>query len=278
MHTKNEALHKAIKENKVLIAAHRGTNGGNIVQNTSLAYENALLHGADIIEVDVIKSTDGIFYAFHNGEEKVVLGIEEDIRTLSSKEIELLFTQNTSGKKISQKLEKLDDILDKFQHRCFINIDRSWFYWDEIIEYLQKKNMKEKIILKSHVEEVLLKKLEQSKSNIMYMPILKEKEDWNIVNQYDINLVAVELIFDSKNHWFVSKEFMNELKKRNLYAWVNAITLDDEHNLSGNMDDNGAIANGFDDNWGQLIELGFTMIQTDWPALLKRYIQDKIGE
>ena len=73
---RNEYLHSRLKEQKVLLAAHRGTCGGNIIQNTIGAYENALLHGADIIEVDVVKSTDGQFFAFHNGQEKGVFGEE----------------------------------------------------------------------------------------------------------------------------------------------------------------------------------------------------------
>ena len=34
---------------EVLIAAHRGTSGANIIQNTIGAYENALLHGACLL-------------------------------------------------------------------------------------------------------------------------------------------------------------------------------------------------------------------------------------
>lgn len=52
----NPGLHKQLEERKVLLAAHRGTCGGNIIQNTIGAYENALLHGADIIEVDVVRT------------------------------------------------------------------------------------------------------------------------------------------------------------------------------------------------------------------------------
>ena len=61
---KNIYLFDRLKKQKVLLAAHRGTCGGNIIQNTIGAYENALLHGADIIEVDVVKSTDGKFLLF----------------------------------------------------------------------------------------------------------------------------------------------------------------------------------------------------------------------
>ena len=66
---KQNILQKKEKK-KILIAAHRGTCGGNIVRNTIPAYENALKHGADIIEVDVIMSTDGDFYTFHNGDRR----------------------------------------------------------------------------------------------------------------------------------------------------------------------------------------------------------------
>ena len=41
-------------ERRVMIAAHRGTSGANIIQNTIGAYENALLHGADILELSLI--------------------------------------------------------------------------------------------------------------------------------------------------------------------------------------------------------------------------------
>ena len=61
MYTKNQSIRELIDKNRILIAAHRGTCGGNVVQNTCLAYKNALLHGADMIEVDASMTTDGVF-------------------------------------------------------------------------------------------------------------------------------------------------------------------------------------------------------------------------
>ena len=277
MYTQNEPLKKVIEKNKVLIAAHRGTNGGNVLQNTCLAYENALLHGADMIEVDVIRSTDGVFFAFHNGEEEHILGSKKDIRQMSSTEIESYCMINAIHQKVSQKVERLEKVLETFKGRCLINIDRSWFYWKETIEYIEHSGMKEQILLKSGVEKELLEQLEQSKSNVMYMPIMKSKDDWEVVKKYDINVAAVEVIFDTLDHWFVSEEFIKELQEYGIYAWVNAITLDDDHVMSGTLDDNYAIENGFENSWGKLMELGFTIIQTDWPALLKGYLMNKVG-
>ncbi|VQY47763.1 glycerophosphoryl diester phosphodiesterase [Streptococcus pneumoniae] len=55
-------LKECYEKNGILIAAHRGTNGGNILQNTSKAYLNSIRHNADMFEVDVIRSKDGEFF------------------------------------------------------------------------------------------------------------------------------------------------------------------------------------------------------------------------
>lgn len=272
MYTKNEPIRKLLQRNKVIIAAHRGTCGGNVVQNTSLAYKNSLLHGADMIEVDAAMTTDGVFYAFHNGEEKIEYGIEQDIRTLSSKEVDEMYTLNCLGQRTKQKAERLEDVLEHFKDKCLINIDRSWFYWDKIIEVIKKSQMQGQVLLKSGVEEELLQKLEEIGEDIMYMPIMKDIKEWDIVKKYNINVAAAELIFKDLDSPFVQPDFMKELHDLGIAPWVNAITLDDDTVLSGRLDDNNAIKNGFEDNWGKLIELGFEIIQTDWPALVKGFV------
>lgn len=275
MYTKNQPIRDRIKTRGVLIAAHRGTSGGNVVQNTVLAYKNALLHGADMIEVDASMTKDGVFYAFHNGEEYLELGIDRDIRQMTSQEVEGLQTLNSLRHSTNQKLERLEAVLGQFRGKCLINIDRSWFYWKEIIEFLERMDMQDQILLKSAAEEKLLKELEESGSKIMYMPILRSPEEWELVKEYDINVAAAELIFTDLESPFVTREFMEGLKKAGIAPWVNAITLDDEIILSGLLDDNHAISDGFEPTWGKLMELGFEILQTDWPALLNGYLKNK---
>lgn len=277
MYTRNQAIRNRIKSNKILIAAHRGTCGGNIVQNTYMSYKNALLHGADMIEVDAAMTTDGVFYAFHNGEEMLELGIDRDIRKMTSEEVDKLYTLNSVRLESKQKLERLENVLEKFRGKCLINIDRSWFYWKEIIELLDRMDMKDQILLKSGVEEELLEELEKSGTGIMYMPIMKKAEEWDVVEKYNINVAAAELIFTDFESSLLTEEFMGKLKTAGIVPWVNAITLDDKIILSGLLDDNNAIRKGFDETWGKLIELGFEIIQTDWPALLKEYIIKKFN-
>ena len=261
------------QEKGIWTAAHRGTCGGNVIQNTCLAYETAILHGADMIEVDVILSTDGYFYAYHDGQERLVLNIDKDPRKMTSSEIGQYPCYNQVGLVTNQYLEQLDLILERFKGRCFINIDRTWFFWEEIIIYLNKSDLLDQIILKSPVEPKLLEMLQELGPTIMYMPIVKTIEDWEVVKAYDINLVAAELIFETLDSPLIKPEFIEALKEDNILTWVNAITLDDTIVLSALLDDNNAIANGYDETWGKLVELGFDIIQTDWPGLLTGFLK-----
>lgn len=272
MGVRSRMLTSAKAKKGTLIAAHRGTCGGNIVQNTMLAFETALQHGADMLEIDVIMSKDGDFFAFHNGQEKLVLGTGQDIRKLPTREIQEFNCYNQIGALSGQRLERLEDILAYFRDRCLINIDRSWFYWKETIQFLNKQNMQEQILLKSAPDSILLETLEQYGSNIMYMPILNNKESWEGVQQYHINIVAAELIFETLESPLVSPDFMRELQNKGILTWVNAITLNEQTVLSAFLDDNHAITQGYEKSWGKLMEMGFDIIQTDWPALLNQYI------
>lgn len=276
MYTKNERLLAELEKKGVLIAAHRGTCGGNLCQNTWLTYKNALLHGADMIEIDATMSTDGEFFAFHNGEESYVLKETRDVRTMTSAQLESYTLHNWLQQPSGLHLNRVTDMLDMFGSKCLINIDRSWFYWEEMIKLLTARERHDGILLKSAPEPELLKKLEDSGSDVMYMPIVKTMEDWERVKNYNINVAAAELIFADTANPLVSPEMFAELKRLNIVPWVNAITLgeQDRFRLSAEFDDNRAVREGFDAGWGGLVRMGFGIIQTDWPGLLYGYLRE----
>ncbi len=264
---------KNARERGILIASHRGTFGGNIIQNTIPAFENALLHGADIIELDVVKSIDGVFCCFHENQESNLLKINEQITQMTSAQILSHSLFNNINEITNQKINTLDEILEHFKGRCLINIDKSWQYWSEIIKCLGKHNMYDQIILKSPPKTEFLKMLEDYRARIMYMPIINQSKQIDLTLSYKTNIVAVEVLFDSDGSELAQKEFIEKIHERNLFLWVNAIRLNDKLLLSGGHDDNQAIINSMDNSWGWLIKQGFDIIQTDWVALLKQYIR-----
>ncbi|MBF6977827.1 glycerophosphodiester phosphodiesterase family protein [Aerococcaceae bacterium zg-BR22] len=258
-----------------LIAVHRGLNGGNILQNTLKAYLNAVRHGGDLIELDLVRSTDGIFFAFHDGQEKIVFQKDLDIRKLSSKEIRELTCYNSLGEPINQKIETLDEVLETVADYTFINIDRSWFYWDTLLEKLKQSKGIDKCLLKSPVSDELLMQLQDSQLEIMYMPIVKDIDDLEKVLSFEnINTVALELIFETLESPLLQKEAIDSLHEKGYLLWANALRLNDTTILAAELDDDAAIE---DDGktWLKLIDLGFDIIQTDWPAFLEQTLKNK---
>lgn len=137
--------------------------------------------------------------------------------------------------------------------------------------------MADQIILKSPVDGRLLATLEALQVEFMYMPIISAPAQIDEVLQYHINLIALELLFADLGNALIQSEQMAAYRARHLLTWVNAITLDDDTVLSGMLDDYRAITVSEQDTWGRLIEMGFDIVQTDWPLLLRMFVDEKVS-
>ena len=259
----------------VFIAAHKGTHGGNIVQNTIAAFETALRSGAHILEVDAAKSTDGVFYAFHTGQEPGLIGSFRRLDTMSSSEIVICRYFNSNQCIKQEKINRLDDILEHFKHRCMINIDRGYFYMHDILQLIQRHGMSGQIIFKCKPNPQWLQLLETADSDILFMPIIQNADELTFAKRYNVNLTGAEVLFDTEESFLASEAFITQCHRENLLVWVNAITLDSDTALSAGHDDDTALLHCMDTGWGWLIDRGFDVIQTDWPFFLTQYIRNR---
>ena len=93
-------------------------------------------------------------------------------------------------------------------------------------------------------------------------------------------MVGVELIAFSNDDELFSDEAIRYIHSKNLFTWVNALTLTDVppyKPLYGDLDDDISILEGPDRGWGRLFDKQIDVIQTDWPALVKNYRFGRIG-
>lgn len=271
-HTINALLNQKLNKEEVLIAVHRGSSGANIIENTIPAYKAAIQQGGDIVEVDVIKSTDGVLYTFHDGEEKRLLNETDNIKTMDSATIDSLSYINGIGHKINYKVERLEAVLTALKGEVLINLDRAWGIWSDVLPVLDKYAMSNQIILKSPVVKESLEFLDSYDNKYMYMPIIHSLADIDHVLMYqNINIVGMELVADRETHALFQDELILNIKKKHLYVWANAVKLDDKKYLFAKIDDNTSIIQNPDLGWGKMIEKKVDIIQTDWPAILANY-------
>ena len=93
---------------------------------------------ADMFECDLISSTDGVVYAFHDGYEMRLLRKRRNIKTYTSKEIDAFKYKNIIEEPAEYGVEKFEDILKSFQSGELFNIDRAWDILPEVISLLEK--------------------------------------------------------------------------------------------------------------------------------------------
>lgn len=260
---------------------HRGVWGGNVVENTILSCQLAREMGADMFECDLSKSTDGVLYAFHDGGEKRMLGIESNIETLSSAEIDALTYYNSIGEASGAHIERFETIASFFKNGELYNIDRAWGKLPETIAVLKQYPWSiEQALIKSPVQQDVLEFLNACPEKYMFMPIAYSMADVEKVLSYDdINVVGIELIAKTPVDELFQDSSIQYIHSRKLFTWANAITLSGlpQQALFGGLDDDTALRKSKDDAWGELFHKRLDVIQTDWPLQLKKYRDNYFG-
>jgi len=273
MRVNNNKFIEKLHRNKFLILVHRGSHGGNIVENTSDAVKVSLLQHADIVETDISMSTDGDFFIFHDGGEARLLNESRNIRTFYTAEIQAMYFRNALGEKITKQVETFDYFYNHIDHETFLNIDRSWDYWDTFLPELDKySEMHEYFVLKSPVKREYLEKLNNHQIQYLYFPIISNLDELKVLADYpNLNIVGFEILEKGNDFEFIKSTEFDEYRNGDYMFLCNSIKLNDKTNLFGGLDDNLALLDGTEQSWDKILELGINAIQTDWPDILNEY-------
>ncbi|MGY0055804.1 glycerophosphodiester phosphodiesterase family protein [Streptomyces sp. LZ34] len=254
------------------MAVHRGTGLGTIAENTQRAVEAALRQGAEMVEIDVVESTDGEFFLFHDGYESMHFGITENIRTLDSAAIRRLQYRWCSVESVPYGLTTLDEVL-RMNPSALFNLDRSWWYWPRLLPFLDGYDVAARVVIKSPVADDLLGRLAAHEVKYPYAPMVRSHDEVLQVLEAgeEINTVGMELLATTDDHEFASPDYLDWLHSRGLFAFLNAINQSGRVPLFCGWDDETSVLDDPDAGWGRLAALGADIIQTDWPGLLVPY-------
>ena len=223
----NDGLLAALEHKNVLIMAHRGVSCANIVDNTIESYDAAIHQGADIVEVDVCASLDGDLFVLHDGMEPVVLGQQESIIHMHTPEIRKLRYLNKNNTRIDHPINTLDEVLEHLKGRCLINIDRGWNSWDSIFKAVLRHGMANQIIFKSPPEKRYLQHMADQSEPFLYMPIVWYPEEVTLAEQYDLNMVAVEVIGYREDAPIMDAAYLEKLKEKGLVRLAKVLQIED---------------------------------------------------
>jgi len=259
-----------------IIAAHRGTGAGNIPCNTLPAYEMALRSGADMIEIDVEMSVDGVLYIFHPRMERAHLGIDTFIKDMTSEEVRELRYRNFDNALTQFPVNTFDEIMEAFKGRCFINVDKFWGHPEEIYRAIKRHGVEDQVIVKSPINDDVLSVLKDVAPDLAFMPVVSSVHPMHKeLMASDINYVGAEVLFYSDDDEVASESFIDMMHKDGKLLWVNPIIYNYKKQIVAGHSDDRAICGDPDGSWGWLAARGYDILQTDWVAPLKNYLLEK---
>ncbi len=271
-------FNKSIFENRKalgrpFLVAHRGVCGANVPCNTLTAYKIALKQGADVVEIDVSKSRDGKFYAFHPGMEHVFLRSDKQIKDMDSSEVEALFLVNQDGVKTSYKVPTLKEVLLLLKDKAYINVDKFWIDVEGISNEIRACGVEKQVIVKTGTDEPTLERVAKYAPDFMFMPLVRSKDevtDWLI--QRGVSVIGAEILFSNENEDCISDAYIQKMHDKGLLIWVNSIIYNEADVISAYHTDDISLKDDPDKGWGWLLDKNVDFIQTDWLLMLKEYI------
>lgn len=267
-----------IKQKKVmpLLAAHRGVCGANIPCNTLAAYEIALRQGADIIELDVSVSKDGELFAFHPGMEPVYLKCGKMISEMTAAEVREVPLLNQDEVPTHYRVPTLFEALSFLKDKAYINVDKFWTDVERITACIRRAGVGEQVIVKTSLDEDSLSAVEKFAPDLMFMPLVWHRDESTVMLlKRNINFIGNEILFDKDTDEVISDAYISDMHRKGLLIWMNAIVYNENDVISAGHTDDISLTDDPAKGWGWLMEKKADIIQTDWPLMLRQYINGK---
>lgn len=261
----------ALKNNEILVAAHR-CSWRTAPENSIQALKDCIEMGVDIAEIDLKRTKDNQLIVMHDktiDRTTTGKGKPEDY---TLEEIKKLRLKAATGHPTRHTIPTFEEMLLAAKDKILVNIDKGYPYFEQAMEIVQRLNMTHQVIY--NVENdlpydslIVRHKGLDSQLYIMVVVNPSSPETDKIIDSYKSHKrTIIQTVFATDTVRILPR--IPEIRKMNP-VWFNALW--PEHS-AGHDDDIAVEENKPDETWGWLIKKGATIIQTDRPKELTKYI------
>ncbi len=243
----------------VLVAAHRSAHLVN-PENSLAAIRDAIDIGADLIELDVRKTKDGVYVLLHDKNIDRTTNAKGEVSSYTYdqlKDIPLL--QN--GQPTNERIPTFESALRTAKDRIMVDIDFKLDSTEDAINVckLIRETGMQKQVLFFVYDYHYTSTIDSIDNSIPVMPRAYSKENvLDILKNYKVPVIHVDPSF-------YSDVLMGQIRSHNVRVWINALgKFDDLEKTQKNS--------GYD----SLLKMkNVNVIQTDYPANLLKYLSEK---
>lgn len=266
-------------EKRVFIASHRGKFGMTVMENTALAFQLAVLEGADMVEMDLARTKDGVLVGFHDDSLLRMTGQRGRIQDKSYAELMELELYTYMYEKNGAYLETFEEMIAPLKDKTILVLDKCWDYWDEVYQVLKGLDMAEQAIFKFYSSDRHLYGEVGKYPEPMFVPMHAAKDELEdvLALRESCCLMGLEILPEDKTDPVLSAAYIESLHQKGLKVWCNSLSFCKELIFGGGYDDLLSLSRGGDAGWGELLKRGVDIIQTDWPYELKLYLSQGLN-
>ncbi len=276
---KADAVAAALKDPKseyVVVVSHRG-DWRNYPENSLPAIESVIRMGVDMMELDLKKTKDGVLVLMHDGTLNRTSTGKGKVSDYTWEELQEFDLKRAHGIAIpGLKIPTLRQALEVCKDRIAVNVDQGYEFYDEVLAIAEELGVTDQLLIKGgYPWPDVQRKLGEHPHNLMYMPVVGDVQDGEseLFKSYvsaEQPQMAYELCFNELNGNV--RKAARKVLDSGSKVWVNTIW----GSLCGEHDDDKAYdAADPDTIYGPILELGTSIIQTDRPEFLIRYLERK---
>lgn len=264
-------------DNHVMIASHRGKFSSSVMENTSLAFLLAVAQGADMVEMDLERTRDGILVGHHDKTMQRLFHETEKICDYTLEELQQKPLYNYVGEICEEHIETFEEILKSLREKTLIVLDKCWDDWEQVYEQLEQEGMTEQAVFKFYIENQGAYHWAENHPGCMFVPMLKNVADLPLIGELKEKTMvpALEILPEKQTDEVFQKETFQWLRDHRIKVWCNSLSLAKRLVYGAGYDDLKSLRYGGDCGWGRLIEQGVNIIQTDWPYELRQYLLER---
>ncbi len=269
-----EALHDPNSQ-YVVVVSHRG-DWRNYPENSIPAIESVICMGVDMMELDLKRTKDSVLVLCHDGTLDRTTTGHGLVSDYTYEELLQFDLKRGHGIAIpGLKIPTLKQALEVCKDRITVNVDQGYEYYDQVLELAEELGVTDQLLIKGgHLWPEVQAKLAEHEHNLMYMPVVTlDGSPWcqKLFESYinsDEPQMAYELCFNELNKEVL--ETVNRVLASGSKVWVNTIWA----SLCGGYDDDRAYDCGDPASvYNPILDLGVSIIQTDRPDFLIRYLE-----
>ena len=260
----------------VVVASHRG-DWRNYPENSIPAIESVIRMGVDIMELDVKMTKDSVLILMHdktidrmtNGKGRVCDITYDSLMTFNMRRAHNIVTDTL-------KVPTLREALLCCKDRILVNVDHAYPYYEQIVKLTEELGVAGQVLMKSKSSiDKVNEDTQKYGSRMLYMPVVdvnkpKGKKLFAEYLEKGVVPMAFELCWQYPGEEI--DECVKQVHQMGSKIWVNTIWASLCGGL-GNDDDAALAAKNPADVYGQYIDMGVSMIQTDRPQMLLDYLR-----